>query len=328
VDTASIEFTAPPRAGQRRPAPRRSPPIGEPTPRASEAAPALNRPFVGIDRRGRITLANDAFRRTFGFAPAADGRRVPLSRFVPLLTEARLAQWAERRGDPADAPCPPVLAEALGAGGALLLVAVTLTAAATALAGVPDAPAGVVTLQLLGQVDDGPAGTGRASPPTRDPMPVRALLDALLDALPHDADRRRCRLASASDTLRIAADPAAVLQALQPVIDNACRYSAPDTPVAIRTRHEVADSPEERAPAGYVVVTIADRGCGMTRAQQQRAFEPFWRAPATAGVPGAGMGLAIARRMADGQGGWIELRSVAGLGTEVDVWLPAAPRTH
>jgi signal transduction histidine kinase len=34
------------------------------------------------------------------------------------------------------------------------------------------------------------------------------------------------------------------------------------------------------------------------------------------------MGLPIARRLIEAQGGWIELRSALGVGTEVDVWLP------
>ena len=222
----------------------------------------------------------------------------------------------------------PVLAEARPRAGADFLVAVTLMPSATSLCDDPDAPAGVVTLQRIDADARAIARTDSVGPRRAEPIAVADLLDATLDALRDPSYRLRCRLAACAPDTRVEADPGAVREALGRVIDNACRYAPADTPVALRTRHEAADSDEGAAPAGYVVVTVADRGRGMTRAQQQRAFEPFWRAPASESVPGTGMGLAIARRLVDAQGGWIELRSVSGLGTEVDVWLPAAPRPH
>lgn len=328
MDTPTIECVTARESAPHRPAPsrRRSQAQAE-TPPAETAATA-NRAFVGIDRRGRITLANDAFRRVFGFSPPAGDGRVPLSRYVPLLTPPRLAHWAVRPGGTSATPCPPLLAEAHAADGSVFLVAVTLTPASVTPFGPPDAPAGVVTLQPLETTHPFTPRTEPAGSRTDDPVPVGALLEDLLDGLPHADDRLRCHLGVRSEEHRIAADPSAVQAVLKPVIDNACRYSAADTPVSIRIRHEAADPDEAGAPAGYVVVSVADRGCGMTRAEQQRAFEPFWRAPSAGGLPGAGLGLAIARRLADAQGGWIELRSAAGLGTEVDVWFPAAPRPH
>jgi signal transduction histidine kinase len=35
------------------------------------------------------------------------------------------------------------------------------------------------------------------------------------------------------------------------------------------------------------------------------------------------MGLTVARQLVETQGGWLEMRSALGIGTEVEIWLPA-----
>jgi signal transduction histidine kinase len=105
-------------------------------------------------------------------------------------------------------------------------------------------------------------------------------------------------------------------KALIRLLANACRFSSSTTPISIRSRIDTADDSD------HLVLTIADRGVGISRAHQHRAFEPFWRGPQTGETPGQGMGLPIARRLIEAQGGWIELRSALGVGTEVEVWLP------
>ena len=61
----------------------------------------------------------------------------------------------------------------------------------------------------------------------------------------------------------------------------------------------------------------------MTRAHQQHAFEAHWKATPCAAGPSTGMGLTVARHLVEAQGGWLELRSALGIGTEVELWLPA-----
>jgi len=70
---------------------------------------------------------------------------------------------------------------------------------------------------------------------------------------------------------------------------------------------------------------VADRGPGVEEAEAVRIFEPFYRAP---GVPpdagGAGLGLAIARRLAAEQGGDVEYEARRGGGSVFTLVLPAA----
>lgn len=148
------------------------------------------------------------------------------------------------------------------------------------------------------------------------PMSLSAVLDAAIESMPR-IDRGRRIVRSLHDPeVRFTADPVRTAQAVLRLLVNACRYSTSTTPVRIRSRIESADDVD------HLVLTIADRGIGISRAHLHRAFEPFWRGPQTGSTPGQGMGLAVARRLIESQGGWIELRSALGVGTEGEIWLP------
>jgi PAS domain S-box-containing protein len=71
---------------------------------------------------------------------------------------------------------------------------------------------------------------------------------------------------------------------------------------------------------GRVLAEVQDNGCGMTEPVQARAFEPFFTTKPL-GV-GAGLGLAICRRIVDELGGSIEIESRRLAGTTVRVYLP------
>jgi PAS domain S-box-containing protein len=71
----------------------------------------------------------------------------------------------------------------------------------------------------------------------------------------------------------------------------------------------------------YVVLAIADNGCGMSDETQKSAFDAFFTTKET-GV-GTGLGLSLCLSLAQEQGGKIEIISQQGIGTEVSVFLPA-----
>lgn len=148
------------------------------------------------------------------------------------------------------------------------------------------------------------------------PMPLSAVLDAAIESMPRIDRGRRIDQSLHDPEIGFTADPVRTAQAVLRLLVNACRYSTSTTPVRIRSRIELADD------ADHLVLTIADRGIGISRAHLQRAFEPFWRGPQTDSTPGQGMGLPVARRLIESQGGWIELRSALGVGTEGEIWLP------
>lgn len=72
---------------------------------------------------------------------------------------------------------------------------------------------------------------------------------------------------------------------------------------------------------GSISVSVADTGPGITPAEQERIFRPFWSRDGG----GTGLGLAIARELAVALGGRIELESEPGEGSRFDLLLPASP---
>lgn len=72
----------------------------------------------------------------------------------------------------------------------------------------------------------------------------------------------------------------------------------------------------------YVCIVVADTGQGMDEATLARAAEPFFT---TKGVgKGTGLGLSMVHGLAAQSGGYLEIASSSGSGTQVSLWLPVA----
>jgi two-component system sensor histidine kinase KdpD len=104
------------------------------------------------------------------------------------------------------------------------------------------------------------------------------------------------------------------LRVLVNLLENAHKYAPPLTPldvVAVRRGDRLA-------------IEVADRGPGIPPAELDRVFAPFSRARgATPDASGAGLGLSIARRLADAQGGALEYVPREGGGSVFILSLPA-----
>ena len=102
-------------------------------------------------------------------------------------------------------------------------------------------------------------------------------------------------------------------QVLMNLIDNAVKYSSAGDEV------RVTASVDDEA----VRVDVADSGPGIPRDQQGLIFEKFGRAKTRgAGKPGTGLGLFIARAIAEAHGGALEVRSAPDRGATFTLSLP------
>jgi signal transduction histidine kinase len=101
-------------------------------------------------------------------------------------------------------------------------------------------------------------------------------------------------------------------QVLVNLIDNAVKYSPPGD------RVEVSASAEN----GRVSITVRDHGPGIPREHQVLIFEKFGRANVGGGKPGTGLGLFIARSIAEAHGGSLSIRSAPGQGAAFTLELP------
>jgi signal transduction histidine kinase len=111
-------------------------------------------------------------------------------------------------------------------------------------------------------------------------------------------------------------DPVLLRRALDNLLDNAAKYSEAGTPVTLAVQPNGAS----------VAFEIIDRGIGMSPAELDRAFTPFWRADGsrTRKTGGVGLGLALARRIARAHGGDVTLASHPGQGTTARLEVPVA----
>ncbi len=69
------------------------------------------------------------------------------------------------------------------------------------------------------------------------------------------------------------------------------------------------------------VIKIKDRGIGITQADQQRLFHPFFRGSNVDSIPGNGLGLSIVKNLVEIHGGKIEVESKVGVGTTFSITL-------
>lgn len=107
-------------------------------------------------------------------------------------------------------------------------------------------------------------------------------------------------------------DPVLVRQLVMIVLDNALKF----TPAGGRVALDVS------ASGGRPTVVIKDNGVGISPEHLPHIFERFYRADSARATEGAGLGLSIARWIADAHAAQIDVTSIAGEGTSVALRFP------
>jgi two-component system sensor histidine kinase KdpD len=105
------------------------------------------------------------------------------------------------------------------------------------------------------------------------------------------------------------------LRILVNLVENGLRFTPAGGELEVSARRE----------GPWLVLGVADRGPGIAVAEQARVFDAFYRPEGSLADRGrAGLGLAIARTLAEAQGGSLTYRDRPGGGSEFEVRLPAA----
>lgn len=139
---------------------------------------------------------------------------------------------------------------------------------------------------------------------------ARELASRALEGLP-EAERVKVTLAPAAERVAVVGPPVALTRALRSLLQNALQASSAGAPVELG--FEVRD--------GALEATVVDRGSGIPADVLARVGEPFF----TTKAPGLGMGLGVflARSLAEQTGGRLDITSSAGAGTTAVLRLPA-----
>jgi signal transduction histidine kinase len=155
------------------------------------------------------------------------------------------------------------------------------------------------------------------------PLDLRGFCQQLIDTLARApgpageplAPARRVRFSFRGER-KVCLDHRLLTHVLGNLLENALAYSRASSEVGLHV--SVGD--------GGVRCVVQDAGVGISAEELPKLFQTFRRGRNVGNVPGSGLGLAVARRAVQAQGGKIEVHSAPGKGSEFVVWLPLAER--
>ncbi|PZO77904.1 MAG: two-component sensor histidine kinase [Mesorhizobium amorphae] len=151
--------------------------------------------------------------------------------------------------------------------------------------------------------------------PRRVPTDLRELVGHARADLRRTFDGRTILTDIPRDMPPVSVDPALIGQALVNVLDNAAKYSPPDTPLVI----------EARVAGTNAVLSVSDGGPGIPEHERALVFDPFFRVGrGDRGPAGTGLGLAVVRGFVEAHGGTAEAGPSEGGGTRIALTLPLA----
>jgi two-component system sensor histidine kinase KdpD len=151
--------------------------------------------------------------------------------------------------------------------------------------------------------------------PQREPLLFSHLVNVAIRRLDQESDRERFHVYAPSGEVPILADRQLVLTSVAQLLDNAVKYSEPESPIDVVVM--VIDA--------EVVLTVRNKGLVVAARDRERVFERFYRAPETQHLPaGTGLGLSIVKRIIEAHRGNVWVRGETNYGTLFSISLPAA----
>lgn len=149
--------------------------------------------------------------------------------------------------------------------------------------------------------------------------PLRPLLLEVVEDLAEAARRKRIEVAvGVPEALAVWGDARRLAQVFRNLLDNAVKFSPEGSSVRV----------DAAAAGGGVRVTVADRGIGIPRGEEENVFQRFYRVDRSRAktTPGTGLGLSIVKHLVLLHGGTVGVESTPGAGSRFTVTLPAEPR--
>jgi PAS domain S-box-containing protein len=166
----------------------------------------------------------------------------------------------------------------------------------------------VESMLLLGRLDR------HESHQLREPVLLHHVAERVVERQRSQHPGRRVDLRIESREGLVEVQPSWIERVIENLVGNAAKYSPPDRPITV-----VVAAGEGRE----AVLRVLDEGSGLDEDEVDRLFDAFYRSQATIRIaPGAGLGLAVAKRIVDLLGGHIWARGRPGGGAEFGFALP------
>lgn len=147
------------------------------------------------------------------------------------------------------------------------------------------------------------------------PVDINAVIADAVDRSQLPAESKNISIVVGGRTEgKVFGDQDLLVTALRNLIDNAIRYSPPNTRVGIGVRSK----------EGLISISVTDQGEGLSAEDQERVFERFYRVDSARSrhTGGTGLGLSIVKHVASNHGGEVTLWSQPGQGSTFTLRLP------
>lgn len=184
--------------------------------------------------------------------------------------------------------------------------------------------AGRHLLGIINQLLDMASIEARREKLNYEPVAMDELVKQCIAMLHSDAERYAValELSDCQTHQAVATDARAVRQIVVNLISNALKFSHPNSRVKVAVNQQKG--------SGDCTVTVADQGIGMNARQIGRIFDAFWQGESTyvRSRSGIGLGLAIAKRLADALDASLSVESEPAKGTSFALVLPGNRSRH
>lgn len=147
---------------------------------------------------------------------------------------------------------------------------------------------------------------------TSEPCDAQDVIGSALEQAERWLERRPVTVDVPVDLPLVPMDFVLMVQVLVNLLDNAVRYSPPDSSIEVRARVDGSE----------LQIQVADRGTGIPPADLERVFDKFYRVQRPGSVSGSGLGLSICKGIVEAHGGRIWAQNREGGGTLVTLALP------
>jgi len=149
-----------------------------------------------------------------------------------------------------------------------------------------------------------------------EPTNIEDLVREVAASMRADRDNRPIQVICAESPPAILADRRLLKLAIKQLLDNALKYSPPETPITVQIGNT----------GGGISIAVTDHGKGIPSQEQSRVFERMYRSPAVSRqIPGSGLGLSIALSIVRAHSGELSVTSHPGETTFL-LTLPAEPK--
>ncbi|HLA45938.1 MAG TPA: GAF domain-containing sensor histidine kinase [Aggregatilineales bacterium] len=146
---------------------------------------------------------------------------------------------------------------------------------------------------------------------------ILTLIKESLQIVEQQAHDRSVTLVAEGESITFDADRGKIKQVLLNLFTNAIKYNKPQGG-ELHCRSSLI----EQEGQGYCLVETRDTGLGISRENQEKMFQKFFRISDAKDVQGTGLGLVIAKRIVEAHGGEMWLESEHGIGTTFYFTLP------